>query len=34
MKNVIKPLAKVVLIQLGLTRAASASDAGIHLSLW
>ena len=30
MKNVIKPLAKSVLIQLGLTAAASASDAGIH----
>ena len=30
MKNVIKPLAKSVLIPLGLTTAASASDAGIH----
>ena len=30
MKNVIKPLAKSVLIPLGLTAAASASDAGIH----
>ena len=30
MKNVIKPLAKSVLIPLGLTAAASAADAGIH----
>ena len=30
MKNVIKPLAKNVLIPLGLTAAASAADAGIH----
>ena len=29
-KNVIKPLAKSVLIPLGLTTAASATDAGIH----
>ena len=29
-KNVIKPLAKGVLILLGLTAAASAADAGIH----
>ena len=29
-KNVIKPLAKSVLIPLGLTSAASAADAGIH----
>ena len=29
-KNVIKPLAKTVLIPLGLTAAASAADAGIH----
>ena len=29
-KNVIKPLAKSVLIPLGLTGAASAADAGIH----
>ena len=29
-KNVIKPLAKSVLIPLGVTAAASASDAGIH----
>ena len=31
MKNVIKPLAKSVLIPLGLTAAASAGDAGIHI---
>ena len=30
MKNLIKPLAKSVLIPLGLTAAASAADAGIH----
>ena len=29
-KNVINPLAKSVLIPLGLTAAASAADAGIH----
>ena len=29
-KNVIKPLAKSVLIPLGVTAAASAADAGIH----
>ena len=29
-KNVIKPLAKTVLIPLGLTAAASAADAGMH----
>ena len=29
-KNVIKPLAKSVLIPLGLTAAASAADAGTH----
>ena len=29
-KNVIKPLAKTVLIPLGLTAAASAAHAGIH----
>ena len=29
-KNVIKPLAKNVLIPLGLTAVASATDAGIH----
>ena len=37
MKNVIKPLAKSVLIPLGLTAAASAADAGIHkknLRIW
>ena len=30
MKNVIQPLAKSVLIPLGLTAAASAADAGLH----
>ena len=30
MKNVIKPLAKSVLISLGLTTVASAADAGIN----
>ena len=30
MKNVIKPLAKSVLIPSGLTAAASAADAGMH----
>ena len=30
MKSVIKPLAKIVLIPLGLTATASAADAGIH----
>ena len=30
MKSVIKPLAKSVLVQLGLTAAASAADAGIY----
>ena len=37
MKNVIKPLAKSVLIPLGLTAAASAADVGIHktnLRIW
>ena len=29
-KNVIKPLAKSVLIPIGLTAAASTADAGIH----
>ena len=29
-KNVIKPLAKSVLIPIGLTAATSAADAGIH----
>ena len=32
-KNVIKPLAKSVLIPLGLTGAASAADAGIHIKI-
>ena len=32
-KNVIKPLAKSVLIPLGLTAAASVADAGIHLKI-
>ena len=30
MKNLIQPLAKSVLVPLGLTAAASAADAGIH----
>ena len=34
MKNVIKPLAKSVLIPLGLTAAASAADAGIHKKIF
>ena len=34
MKNVIKPLAKSVLIPLGLTTAASAADAGIHKKIF
>ena len=29
-KNVLQPLAKIVLIPLGLTATASAADAGIH----
>ena len=33
-KNVIKPLAKSVLIPLGLTAAASAADARIHKKYW
>ena len=33
-KNVITPLAKSVLIPLGLTAAASAQDAGIHKKYW
>ena len=33
-KNVIKPLAKSVLIPLGLTAAASAADAGIKRNTW
>ena len=32
-KNVIKPLAKSVLIPLGLTAAASSADAGIHKNI-
>ena len=32
--NVIKPLAKSVLIPIGLTAAASAADAGIHKRYW
>ena len=37
MKSAIKPLAKSVLVSLGLTAAASAADAGIHkksLRIW
>ena len=34
MKNAIKPLAKSVLIPLGLTAAASAADAGIYEKIW
>ena len=33
-KNVIKQLAKSVLIPLGLTAAASAADTGIHKKFW
>ena len=33
-KNVIKPLAKSVLIPLGLTAAASAADSGIHKKIF
>ena len=33
-KNVIKPLAKSVLIPLGLTAAASVADTGIHKRIW
>ena len=33
-KNAIKPLAKSILIPLGLTAAASAADAGIHKKYW
>ena len=32
-KNAIKPLAKIVLIPLGLTAAASVADAGIHTKI-
>ena len=34
MKSVIKPLAKSVLVSLGLTAAASAANAGIHKKSW
>ena len=37
MKSVLKPLAKSLLIRLGLTAAASAADAGMHkiaLRIW
>ena len=34
LKNVTKPLAKSVLISLGLTAVASAADAGIHKKYW
>ena len=34
MKNVVKPLAKRVLIPLGLTAAASATDAAIHKKMF
>ena len=34
MKNVLKPLAKRVLIPLGLTAAASATDAAIHKKMF
>ena len=34
MKNVLKPLAKSVLIPLGLTAAASASDKAIHKKMF
>ena len=34
MKNVLKPLAKNVLISLGLTAAASATDAAIHKKMF
>ena len=34
MKNVLKPLAKSVLIPLGLTAAASATDAAIHKKMF
>ena len=33
MKNAIKPLAKSVLIPLGITAAASAADAGMHKNI-
>ena len=34
MKSITKPLAKSVLVPLGLTAAASAADAGIHKKIW
>ena len=34
MKNILKPLAKSVLILLGLTAAASATDAAIHKKIF
>ena len=34
MKNVLKPLAKSILIPLGLTAAASAADAAIHKKIF
>ena len=34
MKNVLKPLAKSVLIPLGLTAAASATDAAVHKKMF
>ena len=34
MKNVLKPLAKIVLIPLGLTGAASATDTAIHAKMF
>ena len=34
MKNVLKPLAKSVLIPLGLTAAASATDEAIHKNMF
>ena len=34
MKNVVKPLAKSVLIPLGLTAAASATDTAIHKKMF
>ena len=34
MKNLLKPLAKSVLIPLGLTASASATDATIHKNVW
>ena len=34
MKNVLKPLAKIILIPLGLTAVASATDAAIKKNYW